>query len=220
MSEMTETEPSTSPASSGLPFAVKIIGGFVLVAIVVGIGLIARELTGDDELTLPDELGGLAADDSDAALDQLNADDRDQARDNARSIDEYNSERLSEAFDGAEAVTRRYGTLQSADESLLVSAVRAESGPPLPVAFDDPEYLHFAAPRNELVEEGDVTCLLTRDLPPLADGDDEPSEEDLVPTTVLCQRTGNDLTVRVFSSPEPDLDEIVDITDEVWEELS
>lgn len=218
MSETTtEAEPSTPPASSGLPFTVKMVGGFVVVAIVVGIGLMARELTGGDELTLPDKLAGLAADDSDAALDDLDEENRDRARDNAQSSYEYNSEQLSEAYDGAEAATRSYGALEG-ELRLTVTAVRADTGPPVPVTFDDPEVLRTEAPRNELVEEGDVTCLISRVSPPPTDS--EPSEEDLAPSSALCQRSGGDLTVRVFAVFDPDVDEIVDATNEVWEELS
>jgi hypothetical protein len=218
MTETTETEPSTPPASSGLPFAVKIIGGIVLVGIVVGAGLVARELTGDDELTLPDELGGLAADDSDAALEELDAEDRGRARELAEQFYQYNSEQLSRAYDGAEAVTRRYGLLLNADATLLVTAVRADSGPPLPVSFDDPERLHLSAPLNEVVEDGDVACLVTRQRPPVAGSD--PTDEELAPDSVLCQRTGDDLTVRVFGSGQPNLDDLVDATNDVWEELT
>ncbi len=216
MSESTTEAPQPPPpAATGLPFVAKVIGGLVLVAIVVGIGLLARAV-GDDELTLPDRVGGLNANDSDAALDGIPEDKRQLSRDNSCASYEYNSEKLSDAFDGAEAVTRVYGTIDG-DSSLTVTAVRAETGPPLPVTFDNPELLGLAAPRAELVGEGDVTCLINRDPAPRTDG--EPTEEDLAPSTVLCQRSGGDLTVRVFGRSEPDLDDVVDATNDVWDEL-
>jgi hypothetical protein len=211
----TESPQPPPPAASGLPFVAKLIGGFVLVAIVVGIGLVARAV-GDDELSLPDRVGGLNANDSDAALDGIPEDKRKLSRDNSRASYEYNSEKLSDAFDGAEAVTRVYGTIDG-DSSLTVTAVRAETGPPLPVTFDNPEVLGTAAPRFELVDEGDATCLVGRNPAPRTDG--EPTEEQLAPSTVLCQRSGGDLTVRVYGVSEPDLDDVADATNEVWDEL-
>lgn len=219
MSESTAeaTPPPPSPASSRLPFVARILAGGVVVAIVVGIGLVARELSGDDDLTLPDRVGGRYADDTDEALEAIGEERRAEARATARASAEYNSEQLSDAHDGAEAAARRYGALAGEGASLFVTAVSAESGPPLPVAFDDPEQAGTAAPGRELVEEGDVTCLVSRNAPPQADGD--PSEADLAPSAVLCQRTGSDLTVRVFGAFEPDLDDVVDATEEVWDHL-
>ena len=107
---------------------------------------------------------------------------------------------------------RLYG--RESDSPLVVTAVEAESGPPLPTGFDDPEALGLSAPLNELVDDGDVTCLVTRNPTPADEGDDDPA-----PVAVLCQRTHGDLTVRVLGTQEPDLDEVVDATDEVWEEL-
>jgi hypothetical protein len=193
-------EPATGPTPpvgrTGLPFVLRILGGCLVVAIVVGAGLAAERFISDDDLELPDEVGGLAVDDSERA----------------RDLYDYNDERVSDAYDGADAVTRLYG--RESDAPLVVTAVEAESGPPLPTGFDDPEALGLSAPLNELVDDGDVTCLVTRNAEP-ADGDDDPA-----PVAVLCQRTHGDLTVRVLGTQEPDLDEVVDATDEVWEELT
>ena len=189
---------ATPPVSgTGLPFVLRILGGCLVVAIVVGAGLAAERFISDDDLELPDEVGGLAIDDSDRA----------------RDLYAYNDDKVSDAYDGADAVTALYG--RESDSPLVVTAVAAESGPPLPTGFDDPEALGLSAPLNELVDEGDVTCLVTRNPTPADDGADA-SE----PVAVLCQRTHGDLTVRVLGTQEPDLDTVVDATDEVWEELS
>ena len=62
------TEPATGPTPpvgrTGLPFVLRILGGFLVVAIVVGAGLAAERFISDDDLELPDEVGGLAVDDS------------------------------------------------------------------------------------------------------------------------------------------------------------
>jgi hypothetical protein len=137
-------------------------------------------------------------------------------RDTLRRAYEYNSEQVSRAFDDADAVTRRYG--EPDDEWFLVTAVRAETGPPLPAIFEDPVIQGVAVPRAEIREEGDVICLVNRNSPPPANR--TPTEKELVPTGVLCQRSGGDLTVRVYSGNRPDLDRVVDATEEVWDELT
>jgi hypothetical protein len=196
---MSEPAAEATPRASGtgLPFVLRILGGCLVVAIIVGAGLAAERFISDDDLELPDEVGGLAIDDSDRA----------------RDLYDYNDDEVSDAYDGADAVTALYG--RESDSPLVVTAVEAESGPPLPTGFDDPEALGLAAPLNELVDEGDVTCLVTRNPTPADEGDDASA-----PVAVLCQRTHGDLTVRVLGAQEPDLDEVVDATDEVWEELS
>lgn len=214
----TAAPPSATPTRRGMPSVLRVIGGCLVVVLVVGVGLAAERFVDDDVLELPDRVAGVDADDTDAVLDELGADARDRARADLEAFYEFNDEQLSEAYDGAEAATRRYGLLSDATLQLLVTAVRAESGPPVPVSFDDPEALGLAAARSELVEEGAVDCLLTRANPPRAD--EEAEEEDLAPVVVLCQRSGGDLTVRVLGTNEPDLDAVVDATDEVWEELS
>jgi len=200
--------PPPPPAPSRLPFVFRVLGGVVVVAIVVGVGLVARELTGGDELDLPDRVDGLPAADSDAGLEGLDPDRRNAIRDDLETGYEYNNEEYSSAYDGAEAATRIYSD-PDMDRRITVVAVRANSGPPLPVQFDDPELSGATAPRNELVEEGDVTCLLGR-------GDPADAE----PVGILCHRTGGDLTVQVLATVEPELDDVVDATEEVWDELS
>jgi hypothetical protein len=176
---------ATPPVSgTGLPFVLRILGGCLVVAIIVGAGLAAERFLSDDD------------------------------SDRARDLYDYNDDEVSDAYDGADAVTALYG--RESDSPLVVTAVQAESGPPLPTGFDDPKALGLAAPLNELVDEGDVTCLVTRNPTPAEEGDDDAS----APVAVLCQRTDGDLTVRVLGTQEPDLDEVVDATDEVWEELS
>ncbi len=122
----------------------RILGGCLVVAIVVGAGLAAERFISDDDLELPDEVGGLAVDDSERA----------------RDLYDYNDDKVSDAYDGADAITRLYG--RDSDAPLVVTVVEAESGPPLPTGFDDPEALGLSAPLNELVDDGDVTCLVTR----------------------------------------------------------
>lgn len=161
-----------------MTFVARIVGGIVLVAIVVGIGLWAESQT-DDDLALPDEAGGLTRNDSAEVQDFVEA----------------NSAALSEAYDDADAVTALYGP--DTKVGMLVTAVRATSGPPVPAAF---------SANQDWVEDGDVTCLVTH--APKRAG------------STLCQRDDGDLTVRVYLNGRPSLDSIVDATNEVWEDLS
>jgi hypothetical protein len=210
MSETTtEAEPSTPPASSGLPFAVKMVGGFVVVAIVVGIGLVARELTGDD-LTLPTKVAGLDAIDSEAGLADLSRDRAREAREFHEMIYAYNNKHMSESLDGAEVATRRYG---NGNEILMtVMAIRSELNPPIPDFFIEPESIDLERPVDEMVEDGPVTCRVHRNFS-TREGEDEIA-------SIFCQRSSGSLTVRVLANFEPDVDDVVDATDEVWEELS
>jgi hypothetical protein len=170
-------DPTTAPPKRRLPFVARITGGIVLVAAVVGIGLWAERAT-DDDLTLPDEVEGLAVDESAEG----------------REFDALNSDRLSEAYDGADAVAARYGDART---GILVTVVRAESGPPVPAAIGD---------NHDWVEDGEVTCLVTQ--APKGAG------------YTLCQRDDGDLTVRVFVQGRPSRDVLVDVTNDIWEDVS
>jgi len=159
----------------------RIVGGIVLVAIVVGIGLWAERQT-DDELALPDEVAGLPVDESP----------------NGSEFAQAISERLSEAYDDADSVVGRYRE-RGGEFQLMVTAVRAKSGPPVPAFF---------SANHDWVEDDDVVCLLTH--------------ETQQTKSILCQRDDGDLTVRVFAlgSESLDADDLVDATNDVWEDLS
>ncbi len=172
-------EPNAPATRSRSGDLARVVGGLLVVAVVVGIGLWAERLT-DDDLALPGKVAGLAIDDSATA----------------RDFTEANSKQLSDAYDDAEAVTARY---RSGKVQLVVTAVRARSGPPVPGMFTANE---------DWVEDGEVTCLVAH-----------PSKR---PDTILCQRGSGDLTVRVLSpgSKVLDLDAVVEATNDVWEDVS
>ncbi len=161
-----------------MAFVGRIVGGIVLVAMVIGIGLWAERLT-DDEFALPDEFGGLVANDSDEV----------------RTFAAAHRAAISEAYDGADALAAVYGP--NTKIGMLVTAVRAESGPLVPQVFSQSE---------DWVEEDDVTCLVT------------PSRKG--PASTQCQRGDGDLTIRVVVRGRPDLSPLVDAINEFWEELS
>ena len=76
------------------PFVLRILGGCLVVAIIVGVGLAAERFISDDDLELPDEVGGLAVDDSDRG---------------ARPLRLQRRARSPRRYDGADAVTALYG---------------------------------------------------------------------------------------------------------------
>jgi hypothetical protein len=162
----------------GLRSVARVVGGIVLVALVVGIGLWAERQT-DDDLVLPDEVAGQGLNETQAA----------------RELAKANSAALSEAYDGAEAVAGLYG--HDTKVGMLVTAVRAESGPLVPAVFSE---------NQEWVEDDEVTCLVT----PAPKG----------AGSTQCQRDDRDLTVRLVLRGRPDLDTLVDALNDVWEELS
>ena len=177
---MSDRPPEAAP-SYGEPTRVgsvlRVVGGCVVVAIVVGIALGAERAT-DDDLELPDEVAGMAVDESPEA----------------REFAEANSERLSDAYDGAESVSATY---EDGETRVLVTAVAARSGPPVPAVLGDDQ---------DWVENGEVACLVSH------------GTEDEGP--ILCQRDDGDLTVRVYVEGGGDVDTLVEIADDVWEDLS
>jgi len=173
------SEPTPEPPAHGLAFVVRIVAGILLVAVLVGVGLWAERLT-DEDLALPDEVGGQALNSTDVG----------------RDLAEANSSALSEAYDGADAVAAVYG--KDTEAGMLVSAVRAESGPLVPPVHSESEH--------RVEDDDDVTCLVT----PAPEG----------PGSTQCQRDDADLTVRLVVAGSPDLDPLVEAVNEVWEDLS
>jgi hypothetical protein len=154
----------------------RVVGGLVVVGVVVAIALWAERAT-DDDLELPDRVVGWSTDDSAQV----------------RAFVETNDERLSEAYDGADAATAVY----AGDLRVLVTAVRAAGGPPVPALLGDDQ---------RWVEDDDVTCLVTD--PPKGD------------RSALCQRDDGELTVRAYAEGTTDVDTLVGITNDVWDEVS
>lgn len=171
-------EPKAPTSTSRAGDVARILGGVVVVAAVVGIGLWAERAT-DDDLALPDQVVGITANDSAEA----------------RALAESTSDRLSDAYDGADADAALFGP--DSKLGMLVTAVRAESTAPVPGVLTE---------NHELVEDGAVTCLVT--------------EAKNGPGATLCQRSGRDLTVRVSVQGRPHLEVLVEATNDVWEDLS
>jgi hypothetical protein len=192
-----------------LGFVLRVVGGCVVVAIIVGIGLWARGL-GDDEFALPDRLAGRNALDTDAALQHLPEGEREEIREEVRESARTFTEQLSDDHDGAEAAFRSYGVLdeQGALEGGTLNAQAVRDGSDPLVATPNPPGMPESAASEELVEDGEVSCLVLQ--PPA-----RPK-----PFMVTCQRTDDELTVLVFGTEGAEVDTLVDAVNEVWEDLS
>lgn len=200
-------------------FWIGLVASVVVIALAVGVLALVTSLR-DSDVELPDEVGGLVALDTDAAFPEsstLDDEKRAQTIADRREAQEYAADKLSDAFDGADAAVRSYGEADVLDPLYLVTAVADDAGPLIPEnGFDDPEYLRTALPRVDRVSEGDAACLIHRNQPPLADReyDDEAAAID----HMVCQRTSGSLTVRV-SVTDGDVERTVDLLDDVWDEL-
>ncbi|WP_139983063.1 hypothetical protein [Nocardioides litoris] len=189
-----------------------IIASVVVVAAAIGLLQLVRTV-GEDELSLPPQVDDLLAVDSEAFLGTSGQEDLlATRRAEARTV----GESLSEAFDGAAAVTRVYVDRESA-ESVTVFAVAADAGPLLPPGgFVDPDRAGLALPPVERVADDGVECLLQRNNPPRAGTDYQPDQA--APDTVQCQRRSGTLTVRAQAT-FGDRDRVEDVVDDVWDDL-
>lgn len=193
-------------------FVIGLVSSVVVLA--AAIGLLALVRAGDD-VELPDRVDDLVATDVDGAF---SVEPPPEAIARQREALDVNSEGWSEVFDGAAADSRTYVDPEAQDQQPIgVLAVAADAGPLIPEpGFVDAEQLGFALPQVERTTDGDVECLLTRNLPPRAGTDYQPDQA--APDAHLCQRTGGGLTVRVRSTSS-DTDAVVDLVDALWDEL-
>lgn len=189
-----------------------VVAVLVAVGIVVAVVLLSR---GSDDVTLPDEVAGITARDTDAFVPD-SAEDADELIARQREARDYAAAKYSDAFDDADADVRSYADPDDLDSpQYSVVAVEAEAGPVLPdFPFDDPSLTRLSAPQVDRVEEGDAECLVRRTAAP--QGADAEADE---PVAVVCQRTSSSLTVRVSASGDPSVEATVDFLDAVWEEL-
>lgn len=195
-----------------------------VLVVVVAVGLL--RLVDDDEIELPDELAGRTALGTPAAVKGIDdAEKADRALKGQRDATAYNQEKMSDVLDGAAVTSRTYVDFaedKDFDDRLpdvQVLAVAADAGPLLPLyGFGDPEYLGYALPLVEWSEHGDVECLGNRVSPPGAD-DEDYSEEEAAIDIVTCQHRSGSLTLRVTVRDTP-VDDVVDLTDDLWDDVS
>lgn len=199
---------------------IALVSSVAVLALAGGV-LVLTERLGGSDLELPGEVAGLTARDSPDFVEQIDEDSRDRARERNRQLAAYNEDKLGEALDGADVVSRNYVETDDDDDgptSINVIAAAADLGPLVPdTGFTDPEAIGFALPQVERVEQDDVECLVRRNQPPAADSDYD--AEDAAPSSVLCQRTSGGLSVRVSAGPGATVDLLAGIVDDVYAEL-
>lgn len=196
-------------------FWIGLVASLATIALAIG-GLVLTNAAGDDEIDLPDEVGGLIAlDDPEAFPDRGSPNDG--LVDSQREANRYAAGAYSDAFDGAAAAVRAYIRADGEYQPVQVTAIAGDAGPLVPdVGFTSPEVLGFALPLVERITDGDVECLVFRTQPPRAGTDYQPDRA--APDYHLCQRSSGSLTIRVRAS-EPDTDVVVDLVDDLWREL-
>lgn len=195
-----------------------LVASVAVVVLAVGLLLLVED---DDAPRLPDEVAGLAAADEPSTYADQDLDDErlDQVVQGRRDAYTYNNELTSELFDGAAVATRVYVDVDDDFRQVTAIAVAADAGALLPDrGFIDPEVLGLALPPTEWSSHGDVECLGNRVNPPLADSDYD--EEDAAIDVVTCQRRSDSLTIRVSTSQGSSLEEVVDFTHDLWDEVS
>lgn len=195
-------------------FVFGLVASLATIALAVGL-LFVVDAAADDEIELPDKVGDLVALDTEAAFP---GGQPPQAVERRREADDVNAAGFRDAFDGAAADARVYLDPEDADGDVIsVVAVAADAGPLLPLEdFVDPEQIGFALPQTELVDDGDVECLVYRVSPPRAGTDYQPDQAE--PDAVHCQQHSGSLTVRARSNGG-DLATTVAIVTDVWDEL-
>lgn len=171
------------------------------------------------DLALPDRLGDKVAIDTAAGLPaDIGSDRSDQVIADLHSVYDYNNEQMAKVYD-AQVVTRRYVEPEQArGTQYIVTLIETEVDLPAPIAFDDPDLARLAAPQNQVVDEGDVQCLLERNQPPAAG--QAPDTASMAPDRITCQRVGSGITLRVFASLEPDLTATVAATNDLFAGVS
>ncbi|MFC1430125.1 hypothetical protein ACEZDB_05560 [Streptacidiphilus sp. N1-3] len=107
--------------------------------------------------------------------------------------DTKSAQRLSQAYGGAKAVVQHYADSEVA-EIVILDAVSASSPQPY-VPYEDAAQLGMAVPPDQLVQVGQVACVVYNQ--GTAAGQ-KPTAESVVVN--YCQRTGSGLTVQLRAS--------------------
>lgn len=198
------------------PFLVGLVVGLLLLGGLVG-SLVLLDRVADEEgsaggggeLSLPEEVDGMAA---------IDTREGDPSAEQASEDFAYHDEQLSEALDGAATDSRIYAT-QDGSRAVRVVAYRADAGPLLPNVFEDPADTQ-ANVVQQLEEHGEVACLVNRtteagaQLSAQQGGSGEAGEV----MGALCRRSSEDLTVSVELQGVPP-EEGAALLDEVYADL-
>jgi hypothetical protein len=133
----------------------------------------------------------------------------------AEQVNEATADALRDAYGGAGADVETYSS-DELDTSASIAVIRARSPepvPPLVVAADD---LGLAVPIDDVETIGDVECLIRN--PPTPEGQEVDVEQIVVQ---VCQRTGEDLTVRAVGIVgDLSAGDVADLVDAAWQDVA
>jgi hypothetical protein len=209
--------PATGRSWLGRPAVTGVVGlvvGAALTAASLGLSGSASGGSKGRSLTAPSSLGGLLQ--FERAMVQLDG-SKVQAQAAQMTVqDGRSAQRLSQAYGGAHALVQRYSDSQLDNISVL-DAVSAASPQPY-VPYEDVKEERAAVPINQLLQFGQVTCVVVN---PFTAAGHQPDPESV--TVTYCQRTGPGLTVQFHPGPT-DLwhkpAQVAALVDKAWSELS
>lgn len=202
------------PARPAVTGVVGLVLGVALTAASFGLSGSASGGSKGRTLTAPSSLGELLQ--FEKAMVQLDG-SKVQAQAAQMTVqDARSAQRLSQAYGGAHAVVQRYSDSQLDNISVL-DAVSAASPQPY-VPYEDPKQEDAAVPINQLLQFGQVTCVVVN---AFTAAGHQPAPESV--TVTYCQRTGPGLTVQfhpgvgeLWHKPA----QVADIVDKAWSALS
>ncbi len=187
--------------------------GAVIIGTIGAIGMIGSAAASSppgEPIELPETLGDLTALDVPQAYpDTTDATTVEERIARWQAADEFNADGFSDALGGVPAAARTYGT---EDLALLynVVALRTVLPPLLPLQFVDPTALGLEKPITEFVWVDDVSCLVS--WVPVPAGE-EVTDDDR--QSVVCQATGDDVTVRITANSGETPEHLAELANEV-----
>ena len=162
------------------------------------------------DIELPDEVNGMRA-----YADLLRESGHADQAAVIRQVNAATAEALRDAYRGAATDVGTYSG-DDLDSRASIAVIRAESPelvPPLVVAASD---LGLAVPVDDVETIGNVECLVRN--PPTAEGQEVDVEQIAIQ---VCQRTGDDLTVRAIGVVgDLSTDDVAELVDATWDDVS
>jgi hypothetical protein len=213
---MTEPSPKTSRGIA-VPLAAALLGLAVGAALVAGAFLIfdGGGSGSDEPISAPDRIGDYSR------FADIEINKKDAARKTVDRITNWNkqsSERLSTTYGGSGAAIEVYAD-DSIKSQFTLQLVRASAPFPPFVPYSNPADLGLAKPEQELVEFGDVACVVRNGTTPAGR---QPNPDDTF--VILCLRTSSSLTVQITSvtgdNLRSDPRKVADLVNDAWTKVS
>jgi hypothetical protein len=195
----------------GIGIGVVVAGGVLAILLATGV-IDAGSDDGVDtrDIELPDELNGMR---TRSAIFREGG-HPDQA-DVAERVNQATAAALRDAYRGAATTVETYSG-DELDTGASIAVIRAESPelvPPLVVEASD---LGLAVPVEDVETVGNVECLVRN--PPTAEGQEVDVEQIAIQ---VCQRTGDDLTVRAMGIVgDLTSEDVAHLVDAAWDDVA